>query len=432
MAEWKGAIARALGFSATDSPGDEMPSGLPAPAENTEESDERPLPPHALMARDDDGEIVSDAIDLAREIDARFDSTASPIAREHDELLASARARGIIPQALSDESAAGGASSRGSSYYSSVETCPRMWYFRYVLGLVLRYEPKFRMSGTLHHRSLAHYWADRMRPWPAWHTPGVDVLKKELFRVGEGFPSLIDESLQMLEAYTTFYGVGPGARDVEIDPVSVERVYTTTIDLIDPPTHGKGRHMTDAERAVGSDTVTCRPDLLGHYRDGRYGDAWEYIDHKSESRWRRDEHSSASGGHRLYKLPEWEADGKYSISMQFSMYLHILRTIFGQEKIRGVTVERLFRDKPFQFLRHPCQTPARAYAETGRLIRYSAVEANRIKREADTGQAQPMWRTSACEGQYGPCDMRSICMQNTKEDANHVRNALYVQIGGRS
>ncbi len=324
------------------------------------------------------------------------------------------------------QSVAGGASSRGSSYYAAIATCPKMWNLRYRRGLITRWDPPYRMGGTLIHRALAHYWAARMNPQPAWHQSSPAYLHQELATLGRGYPSLVEKALQCYDAYEAHYSQGPQRPDLEWIPISAESVFSATIDEIDPP---GDRRMSDDERAVGSELVTCRPDLLyivANGQDGRTVDGLPRIrlcDHKTEG-------NDWSGGFKRTSLKVWDGDGQYTISWQQMLYLHILRVRFGADRVAGATIQRVRRESPYLVERHPLEIQTRPYNEVPRTLRHVAAMARRIGMEAAEGTA-PVSYLWSCETRWGPCDYRALCATHSVDDALVALRGLYVELPKR-
>ena len=320
-----------------------------------------------------------------------------------------------------DASTAGGASPRGSSYYNSVMACPRMWQLRYKLGLVPRVDRRYRLEGTLIHRALAFYWANRMGlagyRQPQWHKPLLSELEQELLTLGRGFPTSVTMSMNVLNDYTKYY-----TPIEDFVPVAVEQCFYATIDEVDPPR----ADMTPEERAVGTEVVSVRPDVLGHALGGNPLKLL-IMDHKTEGR----QYGAKNADRSVAALEPWRDDGEHTISWQQMLYVTVMRAVVRREhkgaEVLGSTIQRVRRESPTGVARHDLYMPLPAFEQIPRTLRSVAVEARRIGADLERG-IKPRWHTWSCQTRWGACDYREVCAAPTKKDMVDRLKADFIQI----
>lgn len=329
----------------------------------------------------------------------------------------------LIPPTIAGakDATSGGASPRGSSYYTAIMTCPRMWFLRYKLGLVGRVDRQYRLEGTLIHRALAYHWAQALPVKPAWHDARLSALTDELHDLGRGYPVGVTLALNVMEDYRRFY-----SKIEDLVPVAVEECFYATIDEIDPPRPG----MSKEEEAVGDEVVSARPDVLVHVKDASPLKLF-VVDHKTEGRTA----AADKAQDEPYPLKPWMGDHEHTISFQQTMYLHVMRAVARREhsdvEVCGSIIQRVRRQSPSGFARHDLDnTLPRAFGEVPRTLRALAVEARRIGTDIERGVA-PRWHTWSCQTRWGACDYRDICKAYSKEEATGIAERDFVRIGQR-
>lgn len=320
----------------------------------------------------------------------------------------------IVKAWASSNNAGGGASARGSHRISDITTCERKWWLRYVKGLRGRYEPPFRLSGTLIHTCLAWHYAARLPDdaKPEWfHTSSCD---EQLERDGVGHPDLIRLAKDTAEAYARWYSADPWT------PVAVENEYRARIGDLDPTgldepafdlemLSPEGESITVQFPALNDEIVTCRTDLVvmgnGYY--------WA-VDHKTQG-----------GNYKSGRLDKWKDDGEYALSWQAMINLLLLRQ--SGIPVEGFIINRVKRGAPYDFDRHPLMMPPMAYAQASRTARVQVAAERQLMRRIAAGE-QPTPRFWSCYDRYGNCDYAPVCGAMSAEEQQQVIAQQFVRI----
>lgn len=293
---------------------------------------------------------------------------------------------------------ASGASGRGSHQLACASECGVRWRFRYRDRVIPRFEPDFRLGGTLIHDSLAHRYAERMMAAggtaPSWWDGRSiqDVLDES----GAGHPELIRNALEAYEVYPRHWWEANGGLREDWIPIAVEEEFKARVGDLDPE---------GLDGIYDDEVVTCRSDLV--VRSKRTG-ALIIVDHKTKS-----------PDYKTGKLPTWNPNGEYRVSWQAALNLLIVRLTFPGDIVAGFVVNRVTRRAPWDFDRHLLRISPRMYARTPKVIRHQvAVERSYDALLAEGRSPEPAYWN--CYTRFGPCDYIDICDAATDEDARAI------------
>lgn len=308
-----------------------------------------------------------------------------------------------------------GRSTRGSHQISDAQICERRWWLKYFLMYVALKEKPYRLRGTLIHWCLAYHYASKMGQAPDWFYKRD--LATTLEKAGRGHPDDVRTAKELLSAYQREYPTEPW------EPFAIEQEFSATVGELDPG---------GPDSSLDSEVVTCRPDLLVLGRDETQqpvldvfdyktsGKNWEFVD----GRW------MMRGG-----LEKWKEDGPYVLHWQVLVNLLILRARsnaarLGHIPVRGFWIQRLTREpdkyKRFYFDRHLLSVPVGPYNEAPRVIRAAVAKERSIRENAAKGikPAAALW---ACDGKFGPCDFRDVCIGRDSEDRQKILDEHYTR-----
>lgn len=301
---------------------------------------------------------------------------------------------------------AGGPSRRGSHALADSMGCEARWYLYAYKRLRARGQNRYLTTGTIRHTALAYYYApkvrDRQIPWFVEY-PDMKLALEEDAR---GKPKEIRDALEMLEAYRE-YDVGS-----PVEPLYVEEEFQATIGqlcpgLADEPAEAllcvdkggrpvmasEGSQLTIALPRLSEEVVTCRPDLIA--RENGAIDIW---DHKTAG-------GAKDGSGRLPVLnPEYP---DYTYFWQAMVNLWIVRQSLP---IRSFKLNRIKRDRPFDFDRSGMDIPKDLYAKVPSTIRQAVIQDRQRRRKVAAGARFGDMTPSLMEcSTWGACPYAPIC-----------------------
>lgn len=279
----------------------------------------------------------------------------------------------------------GASSRRGSHRLADAEGCPRKWWLRYARRLVPVEEKQATFAGTLAHLGLEYFYNSKL---PVPEEKPFPTFEAAIEERGRGDPNAIRNAIDCVRAYIVWEAGDP------LVPLAVEEEFVATVGEIDPG---------GPDASLDDEIVTCKPDLIAR-NCGYVG----MYDHKTEGVWGR--------GNRL---PILKTDGRYTLSWQAMLNLHIIRC--RKEDPRGIaecasfTLNRIKKDVPFDFDRYPLRMRQPAYEDVPRLIRKKVAAEREFIRALERGERLGPDFTH-CHGPYGVCDYAPLCQSDSKEE----------------
>jgi PD-(D/E)XK nuclease superfamily protein len=302
----------------------------------------------------------------------------------------------------SGEDSPSGASLRGPHRLAAIETCQRMWALRYYWYFRPAYENAWRLGGSLLHTCYQYLYASMMTPPPAWFFEKslAERIYEQALDIHEpARTELVQMAWNNFAAYRQIYA----ADGSYFRPIAIEEEFAATLGEIDP-----GGPWPELDNEL----VTCRSDLV--YETLQDCDVWG-LDYKS--------HGRSRVNPRTGRLTRWKDDGEHAIDWQVLLNLLILRARLGP-RVRGFVIQRTTRQPPYDFDRHVLTIPAVAYEEAGRTARELVKREIEVMQKIENG-GKPSPRYYACQGRFGACDYRPVCMASSKEAMNNILAADY-------
>lgn len=280
-------------------------------------------------------------------------------------------------------------------------------------------DKEYRISGTLHHASIARRYAERVVeqgiwPAPTWYDASLP-LEDELGRIGEGWPESVALAVKMYDAYPNHWWYGSVPEPWQ--PVAVEEQFWARV----------GDLVPDCPPEYADDVVTCGTDLV--VREMVSGMLW-IVDHKSKGF----DSFNRSGRPRLEPWVRPRTGGgdheQYKVHWQALVNLHLVRRAFPNEVVAGFIINRFSRKEPFLFDRHALHVSPRVYAEAPTMMLRAIQEEARIDGMVAAGQKpEPyLWN---CYGRYGCCDYIDVCNADTEEQRRQVLSSKFHVVGSK-
>lgn len=312
------------------------------------------------------------------------------------------------------ESRLAGPSSRGGHQLAASGTCPHQWEMRYARGIRPKWEPRYRMVGTLGHVGLAYFHVMQLPPaqQPPWF--GQQTLEEKWREISGARPKLIDLAREATRRYMELYHDEHTHPEWPIKTVWCEHEFSATIAELDPGgavDRHKGR--TAYDDVLDREVVTARYDRVVQFYDQSLG----IQDYKFT------EIGATSGA-----LHRWKGNGEYTVDWQVLLGLKILRVRVKSHIVDGWSIRRIRWGKHFDSDTQPLDIPQGPYEDVGNVARVQVAAELEYRARLAAGEARLDRRYWVCKGtRYGPCDYRPLCAA-TKAEHARLLHEEYVQV----
>ena len=285
-----------------------------------------------------------------------------------------------------------GAGTRGASQLSSANKCERLFSLAYYHKLTTKFEPDYRLLGTLIHTRLAYHYAAQLEEPPDWFSiPVEDALAHD----GAGQrPDLLETSDRVMRMYLERWSPDPWKAK------AVEYEFTASVKELDPD--GVAIHPGEDD-----EKITAKVDL---YVESN-GQDW-IVDHKTKRlAW------------NAKRLPDWEPK-EFQLSWQVLLYLNVVRAHCRREGLRqpaGFMIQRVTRELPFDSDRNVVPIPQEPYAMAPKTARMLIQNELRVRNKIQSNLPL-VPNFGACNGIFG-CDFQKLCAAGPKARPGIIRNA---------
>lgn len=289
--------------------------------------------------------------------------------------------------------------------------CEVRWYLYAFKHLQPRYSNKYLRIGTILHTALAYHHVLEMDRKPEWFVKYPDMLTA-LEEDARGKPAELRNALEFIDAYKYYYTGSPWV------PIACEEEFIATVGALDPagedePTEdltfldARGEPSIVHLPSLNDEVVSCRPDLI-IIENGRN----IVVDHKSGG-------SARDGSGRLPILNPQYPDFTYF--WQAMVNLHIVRQ---QMPIEEFVLNRVKRDRPFDFSRDTLTIPEKMYGKVPAAIRASVKRDRALRRKVARGEAMTP-HPFECETKWGSCPYSRLCYAPSQGERDLVLSAEF-------
>lgn len=304
------------------------------------------------------------------------------------------------PVTLSPDS--GGASTRGSHRLQDALTCERKWDYRYLQNLKQRdshQDPYYRLWGSVMHLRIAYDWHAKIKARklrnPRFPLSNWEPLEEAITKIASGRQNIIESTKNAMEAWKRWNTLR------RVTPIAVEAEIAASLGEIG---------AVKKNSRFASEIVTSRVDFIGRDEDG----ATFIEDVKTVSSRRKDKTLAP-----IKHPSEWDT------GLQMSTILHICRAIGIDADY--IQIARVCREPPHHIDIVPVRIPPVVYDMAPRILAKAAKREFRIREAKERGVELPP--SGTLSRQCGNCDYRELCMADSPELTEMIRDAQF-SVGG--